>query len=812
MPRKSTRRDLSRYTVHMVGNAHIDPVWQWRWEEGRQEVFDTCRAALDRVKDTPGFVFSRSSAITYQWIEEYEPKLFAEIKRAIARGHWSIVNGWWEQPDCNIPGGESLVRHGLYGQRYFLSRFGIKARTGWNVDTFGHAGTLPQILLKQGMDRYCFFRPDPHEKELPGNLFWWESPDGSRVLAARMPGHYGTWSNEIEGRIYEAAEQTVKGLTDTMNFYGVGNHGGGPTLENIASIKKVDADPKGPHVIFSSADRFFDAIWDKAGKFPVVSEELQYHSRGCFTAVSAIKQHNRKAENMLLQAEKLASLAGHLVGLAYPAADFEHAWKRVLFNQFHDIMAGTSIRPACDDAVEHYEEAEGLAAKAVREAMTRVSGHVNCPGEGRAVVVYNTLSWQRQEVVEAEFTWPSRDEQVKLVDEGGKDVAFQVLHTNISGRGTTIRVAFLADLPACGYRAYRLAHGVAAAQSVPFQVGPEFLESDLFRLEFDPRSGYLTRLADKRSGTEMLSAPANVPLVMHDPSDTWSHGVPSFREEIGRFEGEAGIQVVEVGPVRARVLAVMEFGESTLVQDIRLYRGVPRIDVVLTVDYHGEHEFLKLSFPTTVSEATATYESAYGFAVREANGTEEPAQKWADVSGVLPGGAAGGLAVLNDGRYGYDIAEGELRLSVLRTPIYCFHEPEVQDDRKRYEFTDQGMQSFTYALAPHAGDWRQGDVVRQAQQLNHPCLLREEPTHKGKLPPVFSLAGLEGDGVVLEVIKQHEDGQGLVLRAYEAHGVAAEAVLRLAGQDPVALSFKPGEIKTLLVGAAGCREVDMLEL
>ena len=182
----------------MIGQAHIDPVWQWRWEEGRQEVLDTCWAAIDRIKETPGFIFCRSSAVTYQWIEDTDPRLFAEIKRWIARGHWCIVNGWGEQPDCNVPCGESLVRRGLYGQRYFQSRFGVMAKTGWNVDTFGHAGILPQILAKQGMPQYCFFRPGPHEMDIPSDLFWWESPDGSRVLAARMPGHYGTWSDEIE--------------------------------------------------------------------------------------------------------------------------------------------------------------------------------------------------------------------------------------------------------------------------------------------------------------------------------------------------------------------------------------------------------------------------------------------------------------------------------------------------------------------------------------------------------------------------------------------------------------------------------------
>ena len=878
MPKKPKPKDLSRYTVHMIGNAHIDPVWQWRWEEGRQEVLDTCRAAVERIKDTPGFIFCRSSAATYAWIEETDPELFAEIKRWVARGRWCVVNGWWVQPDCNVPCGEALVRQGLYGQRYFLEKFGVAARTGYNVDTFGHATTLPQILTKQGMDQYCFFRPDPNEKELPSNLFWWEGPDGSRVLAARMPGHYGAWGDEIEQRIYEAAEQTAKGLRDTMSFYGVGNHGGGPTLANIESIRKVDADPKGPQAIFSSPDQFFDVIRDKAAKLPVVAEELQYHSRGCYTAVSALKQHNRRSENLLLQAEKLSCLAGHLTGLEYPAADLECAWKRVLFNQFHDILAGTSIRPACDDAICEYEEAETLAARAIRNATTRISSRINTSGEGRPIVVYNTLSWKRKDVVEVEVSWPNHDDAVRLVDECGKPVPFQVTHTNISGRGTTISLVFLAEVPACGYRTYRLLQGAlggAARGDVvggaarghavrgrgrptaparptsgddatislgrplldltnPFLAGPTFIESNLYRLEFDPEAGYITRLLDKRSGNDLLAGPANVPIVIDDPSDTWSHGVDSFRDDIGRFEADLGIEVVEVGPVRARVLVEMTYGDSTLIQDIRLYRDVPRIDVRLTVDYHGRHEFLKIAFPTTVgptvlsgatvaptplpalnntegSGPVATFEVPYGHVTRPATGNEEPAQKWADVSGALEDGTELGLAVLNDAKYGYDICGGELRLSALRTPIYCFHEPAQGDPRRRYEFVDQGIQSFTYSLLPHTGDWREGDVVRQAQQLNHPCLAREEPAHAGVLESAISFAGVEAQNVIIEAIKRHEDGEGYILRAYETHGEATATNLTFARGKPIALDFAPYEIKTLLVTDGKAREVDMLE-
>ena len=806
-------RNLSEITVHMIGNAHIDPVWQWRWEEGRQEVLDTSWAAIERLRETPGFVFCHSAAITYLWIEQEDPELFREIHRYVAEGRWCIVGGWWLEPDCNIPSGESLVRQGLYGQRYFLQRFGRAAKTGWNVDSFGHAWQIPQILRGQGMEQYCFFRPGPHEKLLPGDVFWWEAPDGSRVLAARMPGHYGTGPDEIEQRIWDAARQTPPNRTDTMSFYGVGNHGGGPTKANIASILKVAADPHGPKAIFSCPDAFFDKV-RKAAEFPVVAEELQYHARGCYTAVSALKQHNRRAENLLLQAEKLSCMAGYLLGADYPAADLEAAWKKVLFNQFHDILGGTSIRPACDDAIADYCEAETLAERAIRRATSRISAQVSCAGEGRPIIVYNSLSWRREEVVEVETAWPSHDDRVHIVDEEGRPVPFQIVHTNISGRGTTIRAAFLADLPPCGYRTYRMLQGLGPEQSCPFCAGQTHLESDLYRLEFDSDTGCLTALLDKRTGVDLLAGPANVPLVIADPSDTWSHDVAAFRDVIGRFSAVDRIEVVEVGPVRATLQVRMAYGPSTLVQKISLYRTVPRIDVDLTVDYHGQHEFVKLSFPTAAAEPTVTYEGPYGFTVRPANGEEQPAHRWADVTGTF--GREGqrtcaGLAVLNDAKYGYDALGSELRLSVLRTPIYCFHDPAVKEPRRRYEYTDQGNHRFRYSLLPHAGDWRDGDVVRQAQQLNQPPIAREEPAHRGKLPPVFSLAHLDAPNVILEVIKQAEDAEGVVLRAYETHGQPARTVLAFGGQEMGVVVFRPCEIKTFRIADGKLLETDMLE-
>src|SRR5215213_5171883 len=212
---------MTKKTLHMIGNAHIDPVWLWQWQEGFHEVKATFRSALDRMKQYDDFIFVASSAAFYEWVEKSDPAMFAEIQQRVREGRWQVVGGWWIEPDCNIPSGESFVRHGLYGQRYFREKFGVMARVGFNVDSFGHAGTLPQILLKSGIPYYTFLRPMPHEKSMPSRLFWWEADDGSRVLTFRIPFEYLSWGKEIDDHVARCAAEIKAPYDEGMSFYGV---------------------------------------------------------------------------------------------------------------------------------------------------------------------------------------------------------------------------------------------------------------------------------------------------------------------------------------------------------------------------------------------------------------------------------------------------------------------------------------------------------------------------------------------------------------------------------------------------------------
>ena len=402
--------------MHMIGNAHIDPVWLWRWQEGFQEIKATFRSALDRMKEFDDFIFTCSAASYYAWVEENDPEMFEEIRARVAEGRWVLAGGWWIQPDCNAPCGESFVRQGLYAQRYFLEKFGKMATFGYNVDSFGHQGMLPQFLKKQGMDGYVFMRPGRHEKHLEGETFLWQSADGSQVTAYRIPFEYCSWPDQISGHVERCANLLKHDGDQMMSFYGVGNHGGAPTVRNIESIHELNRRADLPELVLSSPDRYFEEVRQSGKPLPVVYGELFHHASGCYSAEMRIKTANRKAEAALMTAEKLSVLANHIKGLAYPAAALTEGWKAVLFNQFHDIMAGTSLKSACEDALQEFSYASCIADHAANSALQKLTWSIDIPREDgmRPLVVFNPHAFAVTEPVEVEMVTP-KEHTVLLV-------------------------------------------------------------------------------------------------------------------------------------------------------------------------------------------------------------------------------------------------------------------------------------------------------------------------------------------------------------------------------------------------------------
>lgn len=804
--------DASSYRFHMIGNAHIDPVWLWPWPEGLSVVHSTFRSALERMKETPGFAFTASSAAFYEWVAESDPEMLAEVRRRVEEGRWAIVGGWWVEPDCNIPSGESFARHGLYSQRLFQRLFGRRARVAYNPDSFGHAGTLPQIFKQQGMEAYVFMRPEEHEKKLPAHLFWWEGPDGTRLLTFRIPYSYvdrGPVNQRLRRIVAERKEPT----RTLMGFYGAGDHGGGATRENIASILALEKQAGAPRVLFSTPEKYFGEVRNTAN-LPVVREDLQHHAVGCYTTLGEMKKNNRKAESWLQAAEKWAALGAAVAGLGYPRQEFAAAWKKVLFQQFHDIMGGTSL-PEHDAEARH---AHGYALEVASQALHRAAQAIAAKApatdpDSQYLVVFNPHVWTATLPVEYDLDWPmrlpggdrARETYSVLEDDSGRVVAHQWTQgSTVTGART--KLVFQAEVPAFGYRQYRLRR-VAEAPGAPGPVAltGRSLENEHLRATFDSAGGL--SLLDKDSNRELFRSPGARAVVLDDPSDTWSHAVRDYSTELGAF-GNAGFLPLESGPVRAVLRVRTSFGNSSLTQDWLLYKGARRLECRVRLDWHERLRMMKFSFPVAVNDPVATYEIAYGHIVRATGGAEDPGQRWVDVSGPDYG-----FTLLNDAKYGYSVPGADLRLSVVRSPVYAHHDPRRLETGREYLYQDQGEQSFRMWLVPHTGPWQEAGVVRLAEELHLPAPVIYQGVHAGRRPAAAGFLAVNVPNVVVSVLKKAEDGEDYILRAYETAGRATEATLDLAFlKRKWSGKFRASEIKTLRIPQTGpIREVNLLE-
>ena len=780
--------------LHMIGNAHLDPVWLWDWTEGYHEVKATFRSALDRMKEFPDFVFTCSAAAYYAWIEEDEPEMFQEIRQRVEEGRWAIVGGWWIQPDCNAPCGESFARQGLVGQRYFESRFGRRAHCGYNVDSFGHNGSLPQILKLSGMDAYVFMRPMKHERELPANIFRWRSADGSRVDAFRIPVAYCTWQPDLRERMEACVQELPKDSSVGMGFYGVGNHGGGPTVENIRCIQEMQ---KTWDLEFSDPDRFFRELRGQNPVLPEVEGELLHHASGCYSAHSGVKMWNRRSENALLAAEKWSVIAQKRLARRYPAEKLDAAWKRVLFNQFHDILAGTSLESAYEDARNQYGEALAIAQDAANSAMQAISWRIGIPMEDgvQPIVAFNPNAFDAVQQYSMQIACASGG---TMTDAQGKSIPCQLADPSpaVGGRKTLL---FEAEIPAMGYRLLKFRP--CDASEAPVKQGL-VLENQRLRAEISPETGLLTSLVRKLphgGAEECLNGASSRGVVIRDTSDTWSHGVFRYPDVEGEFRLDSVVRT-ESGPVRECVVARFSDGKSTMLQKYMLWSQAEALEISVSVDWHEHSRMLKLAYFPAGDTAKTAAEIPFGMAVRPADGIEYPMQTWVRM---------GGLTLINDGKFAYDAQDGSLRLTVLRSPRYAHHHPYVPSEDSDFPFMDQGEQRFTLWLRPGT-EQTSAQASMLGQQWNQRPYALLETFHPGTLPE--SDGYLSVTGALLTAMKLAEDGSpDMVLHLYEANGCASEAEVRILGKT-FRLHLHPWEIAALRIGEDGClQRVNLLE-
>jgi alpha-mannosidase len=800
------------FRFHMIAQAHIDPVWLWPWSEGVAVVLSTFRSALDRMNENPEFAFTASSAQFYQWVAENDPSMLSEIKKRVEEGRWNVVGGWWVEPDVNIPSGEAMVRQGLYGQLTLQRLLGKRATVAFNPDSFGHTGTLPQIIKKQGMENYIFMRPGPLEKTIPADIFWWESPDGTRTLTYRIQSSYvdnGSVKNRIKQIMSLGKNQPVRSF---MAYYGAGDHGGGATKENIRSIEELKLDKNGPKVFYSTPDKYFREIrGDSNLKLPVVKDDLQHHSPGCYTAESGIKKDNRQAENALVAAEKISALGSVAWGAKYPLADFTSAWQRVLFMQFHDSLAGTSLPEHYTESAQAYGYALEIARNVSSLSLQKLEWQIASEDpSSQYLVVFNPHGREVSGNVEYDFSWDTTAGTV-VEDDLGKSLLYQWA-MGTAETGNRRKLIVNVSVPPFGYRQIRIRHEKKDQPANQLLVAERRLENEFLRVDFSP-SGTIG-IYDKENRVTLFSGDQTGcrAVVINDPSDTWSHDVKSFSDEIGSF-GNATFKILETGPLRGTIRVETTYGSSRLSIDWSLYAGSSKLEASVTLDWHEHLKMLKFSFPVEIESPVATYETPYGFIVREANGNEDPGQRWIDLTGKIKG-MTYGFTVINDAKYGYSIAGKDMRVSVARSAVYAHHRPRQLDMEAAHIWMDQGIQTFRMLLVPHEDTWQKNFVTAVAEEFMSPILAIYQGIHGGKMSKSGSFLSIDDQNIIISAVKVSETGNDLIIRCVESAGspTTTELDFKYIGKK-TNLAFRSCEIKTLRVNqkTGEIKEVNLLE-
>jgi alpha-mannosidase len=802
----------SKYRIHMIGHAHIDPVWLWPWSEGVSVVYSTFRSALERMKETPDFTFTASSAQFYQWVAENDPAMLEEIRKRVDEGRWNIVGGWWVEPDMNMPSGEAMIRQGLHGQLTFQRLLGHRARVATNPDSFGHTGTLPQIIKGQGMENYIFMRPGIREKTLPSDLFWWEGPDGTRILTYRIPISYndsGSLGKRIEDVLAQFKDQP---MISCMVYYGAGDHGGGATKENIQSINELKTEKGAPVIFYSTTDKYFDEIRDdKRLELPLVKDDLQHHAVGCYTAESGIKKGNRQSEAALVTAEKISSLGSIIWGSLYSKEEFSSAWQKVLFLQFHDSLAGTSVPEHSIYAQEGYGYAMETAHHAAYMALQKLESQI--PSEdpdSEYLVLFNPHAWEVAGDIEYDFGWYQRN-QLRIEDEKGNTLIHQ-WGQGSTETGNRSRLTVHLALPPFGYRQIRLRKGEPEPVINPVIAKERILENEFLKITFSDTG--TAGIYDKENGKEIFAGGLTGcrAVVINDPSDTWSHDIKAFTDKTGMF-GNATFKVIEKGPLRGRIRIRTTYGDSNLTIDWMLTAGSRQISADAKLDWHEHLKMLKFSFPVNIDSPVATYETAYGNIERVTNGDEEPGQRWIDLTGNN-NGMIYGLSVINDAKYGYSVPANDLRISIARSAVYAHHNPKVLDLNAEHIWQDQGIQTFRMLLVPHRDTWKNINIPRIAEEFIAPPLIIYQGIHGGTMPKSGSFLSAENKNIIVSAVKLAELGDDLIIRCVETSGLQTEASLDLgfAGIKWKG-NFRPYEIKTLRMNRATkeIREVNLLE-
>ena len=811
------RTFAKEYTLHLTSNAHIDLAWLWRWKEAVQICHDTFSSVLEKMKRYP-FTFTQSQAQVYKWIEERYPDLFREIQKAVRQGKWEIVGGMWVEPDCNLIDGESWVRQILYGKKYFKEKFARDVKIGWNVDSFGYNWNMPQIYKKSGFNFFITQKIGWNDTNLfPYHLFWWQAPDGSRILTYFPYERYNFTIQPYQFVDLLKQFEVNTGLKDMMILFGIGDHGGGPTEEILLEAEKLKGIFIYPKVKYGTAEEYINRIRKQVNMdaLPVWKDELylEYH-RGTYTTQARTKYNNRKSEILLVDAEKISTLANLYRPALYPKHHLAEAWEKVMFNQFHDILPGSSIRSVYQDSEEDYARIRKIGENIIDESLGKISSRIDTLGvSGQPVVVFNSLFWPREELIN--IPSPINKDFVVRDSEGKRCLCQRVKEKNFTPLEKNSPKGFVSTknkskllckvkLPSFGYttlfieKRREIGSQRGEQNKKQLKVDKYSLENEFFKVEINPVTGNLASIYDKRKQGEVLAEEGNQLQILEEDKSKGNAWNITYTGEKGLLNNVESIEMVEEGPLRGAIRVRRSFlGDTKLnifrdapapdypssffVQDIILYQGISRIDFVTLVDWWEDNKLLKVAFPVRVKSKYAVYEIPFGSILRpttENNSWEKArfevsALRWADLSGDDYG-----VALLNDSKYGCDIHGNTIRLTLLRSPAPDkFKSVSVPDP-----LADRGKHTIRYSLVPHPGNWKKALVHRKAYEFNFNSYIKfiKIQQKKKNEPGEKSFLKIEPDNIVLTAFKQCKgEPNHFILRVCEIWGQKSTVKIQL---------------------------------
>lgn len=807
-------------TVHMIGQAHLDPVWLWRWIEGRAEAIATSKSAVDRLDEYPQFEFTRGEALVYKWISKEDSHLLERIVNYIKQGRWHVVNGMLVQPDMNLPCGEAFVRQIYIGKKYMKELLGVIPKTAYCVDSFGHAGTLPQIFKQCGFDNYVFMRPKENEKHLP-QTFIWEAPDGSKILTFRIDESYETRYTEIIDHIYSAIKTKPNSIDHTMCFFGVGNHGGGPTKKQIEYLLKKREELQDIDIIFSSVDRFFDEINKETEKLDVIKDELQMHAIGCYTANSTLKRLYRKAECNLLVAERIVAMCNYFGIKSTYNKELFSLWEELSFNQFHDILAGSSNKTASDEAIYALGKIYVDTEKIINNNLRLLCSQVDTSGNGGVFFVFNPFPYKLNTYIEYEpwTDWESWERNNwNLLDEKGNAISYQLIDTeeNLSfGDNNLNRIIFEAELPPMGYKFYRFSkEGEKTRLLTEVKAYLNIIENEFYKVEVDLTSGEIISCINKQSNYNYVGKNNwNVGLVLEDTSDTWSHDLVKFDKIIGKFSN-AKVWIVDKGPLQSRLLIERTYENNKWIQQIILRRNKPEIIIKNKIYWYGQFKMVKLGFDVNVKENVTYHDVPFGWIKRENNGYEYPTQMYMCTEGKNEKGETFCLAIINDCKYGCDVDGTMMKLSILRCPPYAYDYHHDLNSKQVFDWLDQGLNEFDIIIKPFDGSFENSDVIQRAREFNYSLPIVTNHCHNGTREKTNSIFRIDSSMIEMSTFKLSDLNNSFVIRLvnYSSKNESCKLIYNNFIQE---IMFNPFQIKTFYIifekDKFSLKEVNMIE-